>query len=104
MNETVRDGALSGEDDLLIDDGLLDVVGLKNFPAKAVSDVVAELMDQQASGAYVTRQRVPWAEWSSEQIMPINLDGEPIAEHRVRFEAVPGAIKLVVPADCPMLS
>lgn len=88
----------------LIDDGLLDIVGLNHFPAEAVSDVIAELMDQAASGVYVKRHRVPWAEWSSEQIMPINLDGEPIAEHRVRFEAVPGAIKLVVPADCPMLS
>jgi lipid kinase YegS len=88
----------------LIDDGLLDIVGLSNFPADAVSDVVAELMDQEASGVYVTRHRVRWAEWSSEQIMPINLDGEPIAEHKVRFEAVPGAIKLVVPTDCPMLS
>jgi diacylglycerol kinase family enzyme len=88
----------------LIDDGLLDIVGLNNFPADAVSDVVAELMAQEASGVYVTRRRVPWAEWSSDQIMPINLDGEPFAEHKVRFEAVPGAIKLVLAADCPMLS
>ena len=88
----------------LIDDGLLDIVGLNHFPAEAVGDVVAELMDQEASGVYITRHRVPWAEWSSEQIMPINLDGEPIAEHKVRFEAVPGAIKLVVPTGCPLLS
>ena len=88
----------------LIDDGLLDIVGLNMFPAGAVSDVVAELMAQEASGVYVTRRRVPWAEWSSDQIMPINLDGEPIAERKVRFEAVPGAIKLVLAADCPMLS
>ena len=88
----------------LIDDGLLDIVGLIHFPPEALSIVLAELMDQGTGGTYVTRFRVPWAEWSSEQIMPINLDGEPIAEHKVRFEAVPGAIKLVVPAACPMLS
>jgi lipid kinase YegS len=88
----------------LIDDGLLDLVGLNNFPPEAISIVLAELMDQGSSGSYVTRHRAPWAEWSSEQIMPINLDGEPIAEHKVRFEAVPAAIKLVVPAACPMLS
>ncbi len=88
----------------LIDDGLLDIVGLIRFPPEALSIVLAELMDQGTGGTYVTHYRVPWAEWSSEQIMPINLDGEPIAEHKVRFEAVPGAIKLVVPAACPMLS
>ena len=88
----------------LIDDGLLDVVGLNHFPAEAVSDVIAELIDEDTHGTYVTRYRIPWVEWSSEKIMPINLDGEPIAEHKVRFEAVPGAIKLVVPATCPMLS
>jgi len=88
----------------LIDDGLLDIIGLNKFPAEAVSDVIAELKDQEASGVYVTRHRVPWAEWSSEQIMPINLDGEPIEEHKLRFEVVPGAINLVVPTGCPMLS
>lgn len=88
----------------LIDDGLLDIVGLNHFPTDAVGDVVAELMDEGTGGTYVVRHRVPWAEWSSEQIMPINLDGEPIAERKVRFEAVPGAIRLVVPANCPMLS
>jgi len=88
----------------LIDDGLLDIVGLNHFPAEAVSDVVAELIEQETSGVYVNRYRVPCAEWSSEEIMPINLDGEPIAEQKVRFEAVPGAIKLVVPTGCPMLS
>jgi len=88
----------------LIDDGLLDIVGLSHFPAEAVSDVIAELIGEDSQGTYVTRSRVPWVEWSSEKIMPINLDGEPIAEYKVRFEAVPGAIKLVVPATCQMLS
>lgn len=88
----------------LIDDGLLDIVGLSHFSAEAISDVIAELIGEDSQGTYVTRSRVPWVEWSSEKIMPINLDGEPIAEYKVRFEAVPGAIKLVVPATCPMLS
>ena len=90
--------------DALIDDGLLDIVGLSQFPVEAVSDVIAGLMGEEHTGTYVARHRVPWAEWSSEQIMPINLDGEPTAEHKVRFEAVPAAIHLVLPSSCPMLS
>ena len=36
--------------------------------------------------------------------LPINLDGEPIAEHRIRFAVAPGCLRMVLPADCPCLS
>jgi diacylglycerol kinase family enzyme len=35
--------------------------------------------------------------------MPINLDGEPIRAKKIRFEVLPGAIKLVLPDNCSML-
>jgi lipid kinase YegS len=88
----------------LIDDGLLDIVGLDHFPAEALTQVIEELVDPAMSGEYVKRFRVPWAEWESEAEMPINLDGEPIRSKKVRFEVLPGAIKLVLPDNCPMIS
>ena len=88
----------------LINDGLLDLVALNHFPAEALSQVIDELMTPEANGEYVKRFRVPWAEWESEIEMPINLDGEPISSKKIRFEAIPGAIKLVLPDNCPMLS
>ena len=87
-----------------IDDGLLDIVVLNQFPPEAVPQVIEELRDPEASGDYVKRYREPWVEWSSETVIPINLDGEPISCSSVRFEVIPGAIKLVAPDDCPMLS
>ncbi len=64
--------------------------------------VIKELKEPNTNGRYVKRYQVPWAEWESEAVMPINLDGEPIKTKKVRFEVVPGAIKLVVPAACPL--
>ena len=86
----------------LIDDGLLDLVALNNFPPEALSQVVEELLAPDASGEFVKRFRAPWAEWESDVEMPINLDGEPISSKKIRFEVVPGAIKLVLPDNCPM--
>lgn len=86
----------------LIDDGLLDLVALNNFPPEALSQVVEELLAPDISGEFVQRFRAPWAEWESDVEMPINLDGEPISSKKIRFEVVPGAIKLVLPENCPM--
>lgn len=88
----------------LLDDGLLDLVGLNHFPKEAVGQVIKELQDPEANGDYVKRFRVPWAEWESEVEMPINLDGEPIKTNKIRFEVIPSAIRLVAPTDCPLLS
>ncbi len=88
----------------LIDDGLLNVVALHSFPATAIDLVIRELMDPEINGKYVSRYCVPWVEWSSDEIMPINLDGEPMKERGVRFEVVKKSVRLVVPADCDLLS
>lgn len=88
----------------MIDDGLLNLVALNSFPVAEIEQVIAELTDREANGTYVKRYRVPWVEWLSADVMPINLDGEPISEKNVRFEVVKSAIRLVVPADCPMVS
>ena len=88
----------------IIDDGLLDLVALHSFPGSAIDQVVAELMNPDTCGTYVKRYRAPWMEWSSEDIMPINLDGEPISARKVRFEIVADAIRLVLPNDCALLS
>jgi lipid kinase YegS len=90
--------------DALINNGLLEIVGLMHFPAEDLGVVIKELMEPNANGRYVKRYQVPWAEWQSDAVMPINLDGEPIKAKKVRFEVVPAAIKLVVPAACPLIT
>ena len=88
----------------LINDGLLDSVALHHFPPEALGQVIKELTDTEANGDYVKRFRVPWAEWESDVEMPINLDGEPIKTNNIRFEVLPGAIKLVLPENCPLIA
>jgi lipid kinase YegS len=86
----------------LIDDGLLDIVALNRFPTEAVGQVIKEIQDHRSNGQYIKRFRVPWAEWESDIEMPINLDGEPIRAKKIRFEVLPGAIKLILPANCTL--
>ena len=86
-----------------IDDGLLEVVGLLRFAPTDLLQVLSELADTETSGTYVKRFRVPWAECESKVDMPINLDGEPFHARKTRFEVLPGALRAVLPADCPML-
>ena len=88
----------------LIDDGLLDIVGLVNFSTEAMGQVIKELTGPETSGDYVIRFRVPWAEWESDVEMPINLDGEPIKTKKIRFEVLSKAIHLVLPENCPMIT
>ena len=85
-----------------IDDGLLDIIALNQFPPEKILQVIDEFNNPKVIGDYVQRYSVPWVEWASEMEMPINLDGEPISVKRIRFEVKPGAIKLVLPDNCPM--
>jgi lipid kinase YegS len=90
--------------DARIDDGLLDVVFLRPFPVSAAPQVAAEIMGRVASAEFVVRLRLPWIEVEAREPLPINLDGEPISETRIRFAAVPGCLRLVLPRGCPCLS
>ncbi|MCH4293519.1 YegS/Rv2252/BmrU family lipid kinase [Shewanella sp. 3B26] len=87
----------------MLNNGLLDTIALRHFPMEALPQVLSELANQDTDGEYVRRIRTPWVEWHSDEVMPINLDGEPIAARRIRFEAIAAAIKLVLPQLCPLL-
>ena len=81
----------------------MDLVVLLDFPKERLVQVIRELQSPAINGDYVKRYRVPWAEWVSDIEMPTNLDGEPIIAKRIRFDVIPGAIKLVLPEGCQLL-
>lgn len=88
-----------------IDDGLLDVLVVRQFELPELGKVAQELSELSPSGKYVSYHQVPWVEFDGEQCsLPMNLDGEPARFEKVRFELVPAAIRLVVSPACPMLS
>ncbi len=87
-----------------IDDGLLDVLVVRQIPPIALLTAARELEELSPDGEYISYQQTPWAEVYPEEAIPVNLDGESVRFSNVRYEAVPGAIRLVVPPNCPLLS
>jgi lipid kinase YegS len=87
-----------------IDDGLLDVLVVRQIPAMALLTAARELQELSPDGEYISYWQTPWAELYPEESIPVNLDGEPVRFSSVRYEAVPRAIRLIVPPNCPLLS
>lgn len=87
-----------------IDDGLLDVLVVRQIPPMALLTAARELQQLSPDGEYISYWQTPWAEVYPEESIPVNLDGEPVGFSSVRYEAVPRAIRLIVPPNCPLLS
>jgi len=87
-----------------INDGLLDVLAVREIPALALLTAARELQELSPDGEYISYWQTPWAEVQTEEVIPVNLDGEPMQFSSVRYEAVPRAIRLIVPPNCPLLS
>jgi lipid kinase YegS len=87
-----------------VDDGLLDVLAVRDIPALALLTAARELQELSPDGEYISYRQTPWAEVHTEEAIPVNLDGEPMQFSSVRYEAVPRAIRLIVPPNCPLLS
>jgi lipid kinase YegS len=87
-----------------IDDGLLDVLAVRDIPALALLTAARELQELSPDGEYINYWQTPWAEVHTAEAIPVNLDGEPMQFLNVRYEAVPSAIRLIVPPNCLLLS
>ncbi len=88
-----------------INDGVLDFVMMTEFPIEDLNLVIKEALDPQVSGKYVKRFQSKKLSYQSlaEAAAPLNLDGEPYHQNSIEFEAVPGAVQLVVPDNCPVI-
>jgi len=87
-----------------VDDGLLDVFTVRDIPPLALLTAARELQELSPDGEYINYWQTPWAEVHTEEAIPVNLDGEPMEFSSVRYEAVPRAIRFIVPPNCPLLS
>jgi lipid kinase YegS len=87
-----------------IDDGLLDVLVVRQISPTALLAAARELQQLPPDGEYVSYFQTPWIEVHPEETIPVNLDGEPLRFSTVRYEAVPKSISLIVPVNCPLLS
>jgi len=87
-----------------INDGVFDVLIARSFPLNAIEQVTAEFHNPSPGGEYITLFQSNWLESSADEPVPVNLDGEPLKSNTVRYDVLPGAIKLTVPKDCPCLA
>lgn len=87
----------------LINDGLLDVVIVLAFPVTDLPRVIQEIQNPTANGQYIKYFQTPWLESEADVIIPLNLDGEPYRNKKIRFEIISKAIDLVLPESCPCL-
>jgi diacylglycerol kinase family enzyme len=83
---------------------LLDVLVVREIPAMALLTAARELQELSPDGEYISYLQTPWAEAYTEEAIPVNLDGEPVRFSNVRYEAVPRAIRLILPPNCALLS
>ncbi|MGY4659260.1 lipid kinase YegS [Pseudomonas chlororaphis] len=87
----------------MADDGLLDVSILP-----APQELVGTLKDLLAGGWGIdnlfVRTRLPWVEIKVSEGLDINLDGEPLQGENLRFRALPGALRVHLPEDSPLLA
>jgi lipid kinase YegS len=87
-----------------IDDGLLDVLIVRQISPTALLAAARELQQLPPDGEYISYWQTPWLEVYPEEEIPVNLDGEPLRFSAVRYKAVPKAIQLIVPPNCQLLS
>jgi YegS/Rv2252/BmrU family lipid kinase len=97
-------GAMQVAPRACINDGLLDVLAVRHIPPMALLTAARELQELSPDGEYISYWQTPWVAVYPEESIPVNLDGEPVRFSSVRYEAVPRAIRLIVPSNCPLLS
>ncbi|GLS04236.1 putative lipid kinase YegS-like protein [Chitiniphilus shinanonensis] len=83
-----------------LDDGLLDLrilAGGELLPALLEGLLVGDEAER------VVGAQLPWLTLEAPREIRLNLDGEPLAGTRFRIEVVPGALRLRLPPDSPLL-
>lgn len=86
-----------------INDGLLDVIIIKKVLTVDIFQLIEEINNPTQHGEHIQYFQTPWLESESTQLIPVNLDGEPYKNKKIRFECIASAIDLVLPKACPCI-
>ena len=91
--------------DALVDDGLLDVTVVPELEGEVAATIGTLVSSGKAAALerVAVRARLPWLEIESPRPILLNLDGEPVESSRFRIDCVPGAIRMHLPVDSPLL-
>jgi lipid kinase YegS len=87
-----------------INDGLLDVMAIRDFPMRDLGIVLNELQNLgKAEGQYVYYKQMPSLEVEATDEVPLNLDGEPTRIKSAKFEVLKQRLPVILPTDTPLL-
>ena len=96
-------GGISLTPRAFIDDGLLDLLFIRQFPVTDLGTVIQELSTLPKDGQYVGYLQSPWFEFDHRNPIKVNLDGESYTLKQGRAEVRSRALHLVLPPDSPLL-
>jgi lipid kinase YegS len=88
-----------------LNDGLLDLMVIADFETRELGFVLDELQSfDDPQNRFVHYRQSPGFEIEVPATLPINLDGEPYRWDRIAFGVKPGALRIVLPERCSLLS
>ena len=89
--------------DALLNDGLLDVMGIVDLDVKQLGAVFSELNDMTApQNRYVKYARLAAFRIDSDQPLQMNLDGESLRDTSFDFRILPRALDFILPKGAPL--
>jgi diacylglycerol kinase family enzyme len=90
----------------MLNDGLLDVRILPQLPPDEVHTALAALLHEglDALRRQLVVARLPWLEIETDELLQINLDGEPISDRHFRFEIMSERLAVKLPAGCSLVA
>lgn len=89
---------LSLAPDIRIDDGMLDVLAIRDFDLGALSSLAASIAALPPEATELNHWQAREITIDSDPVQPVVADGEDIGETPVTVEAVPQAVPVIVPA------
>ena len=90
-----------------LNDGLLDVVTLNDFPLRELSKVIEDIeliQDIDSKPQYIEYEQVKWIEVEAEHDLPLSPDGEKMHRQEFRVEALKRRLPFILPARAPLVA
>ena len=82
-----------------LEDGLLDLAVLSEFPASAIGQVKAELDDiRNPDNQYLRYRQMREFTIDADSYIHFNVDGEPVHTSSMTFTAIPDCLQVAIPA------
>ena len=86
-----------------INDGLMDVVFLRDFTIRDLDTVIHEFRGTAEEAHFIHRTQCTELTLEGSEIIPVNLDGEPIMSKSISYTMQSKSISLVLPENCPLI-